>query len=556
MGSRCLQEMLQAAVQSVRWTYSLFWQFCPQQRGLVWGEGYYNGAIKTRKTVQPAEETAEEAAGQRSHQLRELYHSLLAAEDTKRPSTALSPEDLTESEWFYLMCASFSFPPPSGLPGKAYARKQHVWLSGANEVDCKTFSRSILAKSAKIQTVVCIPLLDGVVELGTTDKVEEDLGFIYHIKSFFNDQPPPPASKPALSEHSTSNPSSLPPTISYSEPFVDDAAGKREEEGEVDEDEDDEDEEEEEVDEDEDEDEDNDEPSKLMQVDTMSTEDLQFGSPEEVSNNLDSDFHMLAVSCSPTTAVNAVEPWPDHLNSTPLQPHPIELETTREDEDSNYSLTVSAVLQAQRSDLFSSLACVSQSSFARWKMEDAYHTTERVRNGGASQSVLKYILLSLPYLHAKPRSGSPPPRFITLRAMVPFVTKMDKVSILGDTIEYVKQLRARIQDLEVHSRIIETEKHSQKRMRPSRKNPDSSEMVEVSIIESDALLEMRCEYREGLLIDVLQVLRELRIETTAVHSAVNGGVFTAEIRAKVKDTLRGKKVTIIDVKRAIRQVLP
>lgn len=32
------------------------------------------------------------------------------------------------------------------VPGKAYARRQHVWLTGANEVDSKTFSRAILAK--------------------------------------------------------------------------------------------------------------------------------------------------------------------------------------------------------------------------------------------------------------------------------------------------------------------------------------------------------------------------------------------------------------------------
>lgn len=37
--------------------------------------------------------------------------------------------------------------------------------------------------------------------------MEEDLNFIQHIKSFFIDQHPPTA-KPALSEHSTSNPTS------------------------------------------------------------------------------------------------------------------------------------------------------------------------------------------------------------------------------------------------------------------------------------------------------------------------------------------------------------
>jgi bHLH-MYC and R2R3-MYB transcription factors N-terminal len=86
---------------------------------LVWADGYYNGAIKTRKTVQPTEVSTEEAALQRSKQLRELYDSLTIGEAGShtaqhRPCAALSPEDLTESEWFYLMCISYSFPPGIG----------------------------------------------------------------------------------------------------------------------------------------------------------------------------------------------------------------------------------------------------------------------------------------------------------------------------------------------------------------------------------------------------------------------------------------------------------
>lgn len=32
------------------------------------------------------------------------------------------------------------------LPGKAYCKKKHVWITGANEIDSKIFSRAILAK--------------------------------------------------------------------------------------------------------------------------------------------------------------------------------------------------------------------------------------------------------------------------------------------------------------------------------------------------------------------------------------------------------------------------
>lgn len=49
---------------------------------------------------------------QRSEQLRELYESLLEGEteqQSKRPSAALSPEDLSDAEWYYLVCMSFVF---------------------------------------------------------------------------------------------------------------------------------------------------------------------------------------------------------------------------------------------------------------------------------------------------------------------------------------------------------------------------------------------------------------------------------------------------------------
>ena len=124
------------------------WRCCLRS-ALVWAEGHYNGAIRTRKTTvhQPGGEGADEeeettagagagrAALRRSRQLKELYDSLAgeAADGGqgaggsrdgggaqqqvvphRRPTAALAPEDLTETEWFYLMCASYCFPPAVG----------------------------------------------------------------------------------------------------------------------------------------------------------------------------------------------------------------------------------------------------------------------------------------------------------------------------------------------------------------------------------------------------------------------------------------------------------
>ncbi|KAF6993776.1 hypothetical protein CFC21_010616 [Triticum aestivum] len=188
-----VQRSLQAVAQGLRWTYAILWQLSPDQGALVWVEGHYNSAIKTRKTVQPAVAQAQapaaaaEAADQaRSRQLRELFDSLAreaaagggtgfrdvhgCAQEARRPSAALAPEDLTETEWFYLMSASYSFPSGVGLPGRAFARGGHVWLSRANEVDSRAFSRAILARSAGIKTIVCMLIVDGVLEIGTTKK--------------------------------------------------------------------------------------------------------------------------------------------------------------------------------------------------------------------------------------------------------------------------------------------------------------------------------------------------------------------------------------------------
>lgn len=76
---------------------------------LVWGDGYYNGDIKTTKTVQSIE--LNDMDLQRSKQLRELYKFLSAGNTIQQEkwSAALSPEDLTDIEWYYLVCMSFTF---------------------------------------------------------------------------------------------------------------------------------------------------------------------------------------------------------------------------------------------------------------------------------------------------------------------------------------------------------------------------------------------------------------------------------------------------------------
>ncbi|PKI39988.1 hypothetical protein CRG98_039651 [Punica granatum] len=164
-----MRKQLAVAVRSIQWSYAIFWSLSTTRQGVLqWGDGFYNGDIKTRKTVQEGELISDKFGLQRSEQLRQLYIALQEGESenqqSKRPSASLSPEDLTDEEWYYLVCMSFVFNPGEGLAGRALANGNTIWLCNAQHADSKVFPRSLLAK-----TVVCFPYLGGVIELGVTE---------------------------------------------------------------------------------------------------------------------------------------------------------------------------------------------------------------------------------------------------------------------------------------------------------------------------------------------------------------------------------------------------
>ncbi|XP_044356057.1 truncated basic helix-loop-helix protein A-like [Triticum aestivum] len=593
---------LQAVAQRLRWTYAILWQLCPDQGALVWAEGHYNGAIKTRKTVQPAVAQAQapapaaEAADQaRSRQLRELFDSLAreaaagggtgfrdvhgCAQEARRPSAALAPEDLTETEWFYLMSASYSFPPGVGLPGRAFARGGHVWLSRANEVDSKAFSRAILARSAGIKTVVCIPIIDGVMEIGTTEKVEEDMGLVQYAMAIFMDQQETHMIPSICHSNQTSHidQQSLQTHTGQTKP----EPNKFDTEYEDDEMEYDDDDE---IDagctsgsaSHDDHATHNAGSSELMQVEM--SERVRDG----CSSNLGDEIQMLMVCQNGTSDHSNLhgqdEAW-HFLYEELCSGYPQSSgENQSMAENAHYAHTVTLILhrnnalrQANGLNTRSYLAVSHQSSFSRW---DAGIHGRTVAQGTTRQKMVKSVLLFFSAACNKPpgdlilrcdeagarrevdfgashvmqerkRREKLNERFIILRSLVPFVTKMDKASILGDTIEYVKQLTKRIQDLESSTvrgaampkekRTLLTGKEGASSSSGSSSSAPLATDVQVSIIESDALLELRCPDRRGLLVTIMQALQEqLRLEVTSVQASSDHGVLLAEMRAKVQ----------------------
>lgn len=153
------------------------------------------------------------------------------------------------------------------------------------------------------------------------------------METFFIDHLNPLPPKPALSEHSTSNPASSSehiPAVMYT--VVDPLAANPNLNDDMDEDIEEEEEEEEEDEEPESGSEDKAgygiarqtptpamaaEPSELIQLEMP--EDIRLGSPNDGSNNLDSDFHLLAVSQGVNTAGQAESTRRWGLSQNPMQ---------------------------------------------------------------------------------------------------------------------------------------------------------------------------------------------------------------------------------------------
>ncbi|EFJ38534.1 hypothetical protein SELMODRAFT_73360 [Selaginella moellendorffii] len=354
-----LRQRLQAAVQSIQWTYAVFWKPCPPPQGeLVWSDGYYNGSVKTRKTIIVSRERSPEEHGlQRSDQLRELFENLSASGDgsqsstaTRRPTAALSPEDLTDTEWFYLVCMSCTFDPGTGIPGQAFSKGRPVWLCKANEATTKVFSRALLAK-----TVVCIPMAEGVLELGSTE-------------------------------------------LSWKE---------------------------------------------FQRQASISSSQVKSQCQAMLKNVLFRVPHIQSKSVS------------------------------RKEDDVN---TAHAMLERRR----------------REKLND---------------------------------------RFLMLRNMVPFVTKMDKVSILGDAIEYLRQLQRQVADLEQRNKPEDSFPMST----TYKLGPDSSSYkAEIQMQDDFTALEIECSFRQGILLDILAALDKLNLDVSTVEARTpDQRTFCASLKAEV-----------------------
>lgn len=652
-----LRKKLAAAVRSIQWSYAIFWSISTRQPGVLeWGDGYYNGDIKTRKTVQPLELNVDQMGLQRSEQLRALYESLSAGDSNqqaKRPSASLTPEDLTDTEWYYLVCMSFTFNPGQGMPGRALANGHHIWLCNAHHADSKVFTRSLLAKSASIQTVVCFPLMGGVLELGVTELISEDPPLLQHVKTSFLEFP-----ATVCSEQSISNPqeadkdedqcteldqeivNSMPleKLNSVAECDMHPGSGHQtfpfshhsytpKEESKLD-------------------------PDKIEEVHPNICNELKTGSSDDSSNgcglnqNTDDSFML-----DEPNGASQVQSWQfmddehscdcisqsfanhEKLVSSPKGEKVIDRRLRDqqecnnnklslldlENEDSHYKKSLSAIFKNSPQFIAKTYfhnAC--KSSFTIWRRDLRIQKPQT----NESQKMLKKILFEVAWKHSgflqksqeeighkgrvwklegdgigvnhalleRRRREKLNEKFLILGSLVPSISKVDQTSILGDTIEYLKELEQRVEELEACKESAESEAR-QRRKYPDiiertsdnygyneiangkkstvnkRKASDIEEAdaelnwvlskdsladMTVTIIEKEVLIEMQCPWRECLLLEVVDAISTLHLDAHLVQSSTVDGILKLTLKSK----FRGAAIASVGmIKQALQRVV-
>ncbi|XP_045788254.1 transcription factor MYC1 isoform X1 [Trifolium pratense] len=163
--TQTLQKKLQLLLQtqSNNWVYAIFWQTTKDEKGntfLSWGEGHFQG---TKETT--------------------------TISSNKRNDTDTDTSTNGDAEWFYVMSLTRNFSVGNSssisLPGKAFALDSVLWLNSKHELQFYNCERSNEAHMHGIETLICIPTTNGVIEMGSYENIQQNWNLVHQAKSMF-----------------------------------------------------------------------------------------------------------------------------------------------------------------------------------------------------------------------------------------------------------------------------------------------------------------------------------------------------------------------------------
>ncbi|QCD99396.1 transcription factor MYC2 [Vigna unguiculata] len=184
------------------WIYVIYWEYSSATSLLGWGDGYYNGDYNGKA----CKATSSTEQAQRKSVIRLL--NLLVSSRSATPGDY--DEDVTDLKWFFLLSMAHTFLHGSGMSGQAFFNGALVWVTGPDRLSESACQRARQLREFGLQTMVCIPCPNGVVELASTEvvlpysdlmsKVRDFIDFNYPVRDLTSHQIIPPREDKRLHE--------------------------------------------------------------------------------------------------------------------------------------------------------------------------------------------------------------------------------------------------------------------------------------------------------------------------------------------------------------------
>ncbi|KAK1285374.1 Transcription factor MYC2 [Acorus calamus] len=502
------------------WTYAIFWQSSVDVASgdslLGWGDGYYKGG-EHRRTVTPTSASEQE---HRKKVLREL--NALISGSPEAADEATVDEEVTDTEWFFLLSMTQSFVNGGGLPGQAFFTGSPIWISGRDRLGVSPCDRARQSQTFGLQTMVCVPLSGGVVELGSTEPIYRSTDLMNKVRFLFNFNnrcleippsastwpPTPPQSLPSAAENDPSSLWLTDPSSSVIE--IKDSVPRR----------------------------------RPPSSPEFNFSDYGFEGPRN-----DHHYHHQGSAAklesgeilnfaeskrNPISAPAAAAAAPAEAEKTKKRPSMSRNGST--DNEGMLSFSSAVVLpssctaksggESDQSDLEASVAREVESSRAAEPEKPRPRKRGRKPANGREEP-LNHVEAE------RQRREKLNQRFYALRAVVPNVSKMDKASLLGDAISYINELRSKIQSLESDKEDLNSEVDSLKKDLSSSRHPSAPKLsdqelkavamgkcpgleIEVKILGREAMVRVQCGKTNHPAARMMVALKELDLE---VHYA-------------------------------------
>ncbi|CAN6356148.1 unnamed protein product [Urochloa humidicola] len=388
------------------------------------------------------------------------------------------------------------------------------------------------AQSASIQTIVCIPLMDGVLELGTTDSVLEDPDLVSRATAPFRELlfPVPaymeePSSSPSADDDTEEEKETAVGTILFDE--IDHTAM---------------------------------EPAMVSEAQELSkffTETcLPNANLEEVTMEIDEVYNF----CEGLDVQPLEDDWisMDGLLELPDQPAPDDTEHTLSTPAYGSRFTSFKPWTRSESDGAPALAI---------KAGEAQKMLKKVLSGGGAwaannngdgdgstttrttmtqESGVRNHVIS-----ERKRREKLNEMFVILKSLIPSTRKVDKASILAETIAYLKELEQKVQDLESSKDDLTATTRTTKKVisggakrkkgseldadddrRKEQRSKDCPSNISVTVAGKEVLLDVQCRWKERLVARVFDAVKSLRLNVVSVQSSTLDGLLGLKARAQ------------------------